>query len=148
MKPKPRKRKRRARRPARRPTQPSSLSPWLRQEGETVYVESSVGTFVLHTDVPQYSKYLLFRPDHAETVTEFKARREAGEQIDFQEEWRRTARFAELNLATDEDGFLAELYLDRDNVHEDEVEEIVAGVCDILVRIDVGPNGGTWACFG
>lgn len=137
----PRKRK------ARRPTQPLSPLPGVYRRGEAIYVNSPVGTFVLHTDTPQYSKYLLFRPDHAETVAEFDARRAAGEQVDFQEEWRRTARFAELNLATDETGFLAELCLDRDIVHEDEVEDMIEGVCSILEQIDIGPDGGDLSVY-
>jgi hypothetical protein len=108
----------------------------------SIHIESDIGTFVLHADDPPYSKYLIFRPDHAEVAAQFDARRRAGEDIDFEEERRRTFRFAELGLALDDYGFFADLYLDRSIVREDEVDDIVAGVCALLEQIDVGPDGG------
>lgn len=111
------------------------------EEGPIIF-ESSIGDLVLHTDMPPYMRFLIFRPDYDDVVTEYDARGKAGEEIDFQEEWQAKARFAELNLALSDEGFYADLYLDRSIVQEDEVENIIAGICNLLEQIELGPHGG------
>jgi hypothetical protein len=135
---------RKARKRKRHPQQPAPPPipiPEPDEEGPIIF-ESAIGDLVLHTDTPPYMRFLIFRSDYDEVEAEFDARRKAGEEIDFQEEWRAKARFAELNLALSDEGFYADLYLDRSIVQEDEVEDIIAGVCDLLEQIELGPDGG------
>lgn len=129
------------------PSPPRSRVPWLEEPAEVIHVETDIGIFVLHTDTPQYSEYIVFRPDHEETAAAVEARKEAGEEISFEEEWRLVARFAELKLAVDDDCFLAELYLDRNSVREEEVQDIIDGTRALLEEIDVGPDGGDFTAY-
>ncbi len=120
----------------------------LQQEPESIAFDTSIGTFVYHTDDPPHSQYYLFRPDHHQTLEDITRRQRAGEELDYEEVWRRIARFGVLMLAVYPDGgFTADLYLDRDIVEEDEVETIVQGTCEFLEQIPLGTDGGSLSVF-
>jgi hypothetical protein len=134
-------RKRRAR------STPRPRSPEHRPESEAIVFETSIGSFVCHKDDTPYVPYRIFRPDHDQVLEEIMERKRAGEEINYEEWWRRITRFGVLMLAVDEDGFSADLYLDRKLVKEEEVETLIQGTFELLDQIPLGPDGGSFSVY-
>lgn len=113
-----------------------------RPELEPVALETPIGSFVTHEGHPPFVRYYIFRPDYDQAAEEFLEKQRAGDQVDYEEAWRRLRRFGELMLAIDDYGFTADLYLDRKVVGKDEVETMIEGACELLKQIPPGPEGG------
>ena len=118
-----------------------------RPESETLAFETSIGSFVRSEDETPYVPYRIFRPDHDQVLEEIMERKRAGEEINYEEWWRRITRFGVLMLAVDEDGFSANLYLDRKLVKEEEVETLIQGTFELLNQIPLGPEGGAFSAY-
>jgi hypothetical protein len=109
-----------------------------------VAYRTSIGDFVRHEGEAHYARYRLFRPDHGQVLAELRALEEAGEEIDYSAWWPRITRIGELMLAVDEDGFTADLYLDRELVQEEEVEALIDGTLAFLEDVPMGASGGAF----
>ena len=126
--------------PRPRPTEP-------RPEPETIAFETSIGSFVRCKDETPYIPYRIFRPDHDQVIEEIMERKQAGEEVNYEEVWQRITRFGVLMLAADEYGVTAELYLDRKLVKEEEVETLTQGTFELLDQIPLGPDGGSFSVY-
>lgn len=116
-------------------------------EPEAIAFKTSIGQFVYYPDAPPYAQYYIFRPDHDQALEEIVERERAGEELDFEALWRHIGRFGVLMLAVDEEGFTADLYLDRSLVDEEEVEALVQGTSELLGQIPLGPDGGSLSVY-
>lgn len=133
-------------RPRRPPPKPRPRPPDERPEPEAIAIETSIGRFVYHEGEPPSVQYYLFRPGGQQALAEITEAVRAGKEVSA-EDWRRIQRIAVLMLAADRYGFSADLYLDRQQVEEDQVETLIGGTSEFLSLIPSGPEGGSLGVF-
>jgi hypothetical protein len=115
-------------------------------EGERpVVYATDVVDFVFYRDVPPFVQFYLFRPEQ-EALAELEAAVAAGIEPD-EAAWEGSWRIGVLMLALDQEGFTAELYLEKGRVAEDEVEGLVDAVDEMLDEFPSGLDGGVLAVY-
>jgi hypothetical protein len=129
------------RRVGKQPRIPSSILPEEMRE-----IVTDAGTFVFDDTLSPSISYFLFRPNHDEMSEAFEQSMLAGEPIDVGA-LEDLHYIAELKLSDGWKTLMADLFIDRDLVDDEEVQDIVESALVLLDDIEPGPEGTTLTVF-
>ena len=104
------------------------------------------GTFVFDDTLSPSISYFLFRPNHDEVSEAFEQSMLAGEPIDYGA-LEDLHYIAELRLSDGWKTLMADLFVDRDLVEDEEIQGIVESALVLLDDIEPGPDGTTLTVF-
>jgi hypothetical protein len=103
-------------------------------------IVTDAGTFVFDDTLSPSISYFLFRPNHDEVSDNFEQCMLAGEPLDY-ETLEALHYIAELRLSDGWQTLMADLFIDRDLVADEEVQNIVESALVLLDDIEPGPEG-------
>lgn len=109
-------------------------------------IVTDAGTFVFDDTLSPSLTYFLFRHDHQEVSETIEQCMLVGEPLDA-ETMEALQYIAELRLSDGWDMLMADLFIDRDLVDDEEVHGIVEGALVLLDDIESGPEGTTLTVY-
>lgn len=109
-------------------------------------VVTDAGTFIFDDMLSPSISYFLFRPGHEEFSEVLEQNMLAGDPLNY-ESLAALHYIAELRLSDGWETLVADLYIDRDLVEDDEVQDIVESAMVLLDEIEPGPEGTTLTVF-
>ncbi len=113
---------------------------------EMMEIVTDAGTFIFDETLSPSISYFLFRPDHKEISETFEQNVLQGEPLG-PEMMEALHYIAELRLSDGWDTLMADLFIDRDLVDDEEVQGIVEGALVLLDDIEPGPEGTTLTVY-
>jgi hypothetical protein len=116
------------------------------EEAKPRVFRTDVVDFVFYSEMPPYVQFYLFRPDHHKAVDRLEDMLDAGVGSD-ELPWETVERIGVLMLSAEGEGFVADLYLVKGQVVEDEVEGLVDAVDEMLAELPLGPEGGLLSVY-